>query len=39
MADMGYDISNYEDIHPNYGTLSDWDQLLAGAHARGMRLM
>ncbi|KAJ7197783.1 glycoside hydrolase family 13 protein [Mycena pura] len=38
-ADMGYDISDYRDIDPRYGTLEDYDALLAGVHARGMKLM
>ncbi|KAA1479220.1 glycoside hydrolase family 13 protein [Dentipellis sp. KUC8613] len=38
-ADMGYDIADYEDIDPRYGTLGDWDNLLKGAHERGMKLM
>ncbi|KAG2367105.1 glycoside hydrolase family 13 protein [Suillus spraguei] len=39
LADMGYDISDYEDIDSRYGTLEDWDRLLQGVHARGMKLM
>ncbi|KAJ7237909.1 glycoside hydrolase family 13 protein [Mycena haematopus] len=39
LADMGYDISDYRDIDPRYGTLKDWDNLLAGLHRRGMKLM
>ncbi|KAF7345697.1 Glycoside hydrolase family 13 protein [Mycena venus] len=39
LADMGYDISDYRDIDPRYGTLEDWDNLLAGVHDRGMKLM
>ncbi|KAJ6539974.1 glycoside hydrolase family 13 protein [Mycena vulgaris] len=39
LADMGYDISDYRDIDPRYGTLEDWDKLLAGVHSRGMKLM
>ncbi|GLS04619.1 alpha-amylase [Chitiniphilus shinanonensis] len=39
MADFGYDVSNYTDIHPLFGTLDDFDALLAEAHARGMRLI
>ncbi|TFK66304.1 glycoside hydrolase family 13 protein [Pluteus cervinus] len=39
LADMGYDISDYQDIDPRYGTLEDWDNLLAGVHARGMKLI
>ncbi|KAF7328608.1 Alpha amylase [Mycena sanguinolenta] len=39
LADMGYDISDYRDIDPRYGTLEDWDRLLSEVHARGMKLM
>lgn len=39
LADMGYDISDYEDIDSRYGTLEDWDRLLEGVHTRGMKLM
>lgn len=38
-VDMGYDISDYEDIDPKYGTLADVDDLIAGLKARGMKLM
>jgi len=31
--------SDYEDIDSRYGTLEDWDRLLEGVHARGMKLM
>ena len=37
--DMGYDISDYQDIDPTFGTLADFDELLAGVHDRGMRLV
>jgi oligo-1,6-glucosidase len=37
--DNGYDISDYQDIDPVFGTLADFDELLAGAHARGIRLI
>ncbi|WP_461011302.1 glycoside hydrolase family 13 protein [Streptomyces capparidis] len=37
--DNGYDISDYQDIDPLFGTLADFDELLAAAHARGMRLI
>ncbi len=37
--DNGYDISDYYDIHPEFGTMADFDQLLEGIHARGMRLI
>jgi oligo-1,6-glucosidase len=39
MADNGYDISDYRDIAPEFGTLADFDALVAGLKARGMRLM
>ena len=37
--DMGYDISNYEAIMREFGTMADFDALLAGLHARGLRLI
>ena len=37
--DNGYDISDYDDVDPLFGTLSDLDELIAGLHGRGMRLM
>lgn len=37
--DNGYDIQNYEDIDPLFGTLADYDELIAGAHARGIRIV
>jgi alpha-glucosidase len=39
MADFGYDISDYEDVAPVFGTLADFDALLAAAHARGLRVV
>ena len=39
MADFGYDISNYTDIHPMFGTLEEFDQLLDEIHQRGMKLV
>jgi len=38
-ADSGYDVSDYRDINPDYGTMADFDALLAAAHARGMRVI
>ena len=38
-ADNGYDISDYEAIMPEFGTMADFDHLLAGVHERGMRLI
>ncbi len=37
--DNGYDISDYQDIDPMFGTLADFDELLAQVHARGMKLV
>jgi alpha-glucosidase len=39
MADGGYDVSDYCDIHPTFGTLADADALLADAHALGLRVL
>ena len=33
-GDNGYDISDYQAIQPEFGTMEDFDRLLAGAHAR-----
>ncbi|MBJ7339251.1 alpha-glucosidase [Mycolicibacterium sp.] len=38
-ADNGYDISDYQDIDPLFGTLAEFDELLAQVHDRGMKLM
>lgn len=37
--DNGYDISDYQDIDPAFGSLSDFDALLAAVHERGMKLI
>lgn len=37
--DNGYDISDYQDIDPSFGTLADFDDLLAAVHARSMKLV
>lgn len=37
--DNGYDISDYEDIMDEFGTMSDWEELLKGLHERGIKLM
>ncbi len=39
MVDFGYDVSDYTGIHPVFGTLDDFDRLLAQAHARGLRVI
>jgi oligo-1,6-glucosidase len=38
-ADGGYDISDYNDIQPEFGTLHDFDELLKGLHQRGIKLI
>lgn len=37
-ADNGYDVADYRDIDPDFGTLDDWKELCEGIHQRGMRL-
>ena len=39
MADFGYDVSDYCDVDPQFGTLADFDRLLADAHAKGIRVL
>jgi oligo-1,6-glucosidase len=39
MDDNGYDISDYRDVDPLFGTLADLDELIKELHARGMRLV
>ncbi|MBM7693993.1 alpha-glucosidase [Peribacillus deserti] len=38
-ADNGYDISDYQDIMDEFGTMSDFDELLEEVHARGMKVI
>jgi len=38
-ADNGYDISDYHDIDPMFGTLDEFDALLAKVHEQGMKLV
>jgi alpha-glucosidase len=38
-VDFGYDISNYESVDPQYGTLADMDKLIAQAKQRGIRVI
>ena len=37
--DNGYDISDYQAIMTEFGTMADWEELLATLHARGIRLV
>jgi oligo-1,6-glucosidase len=37
--DNGYDISDYQAIMAEFGTMADWEEMLAGMHARGIRLI
>jgi alpha-glucosidase len=39
MADFGYDIADYCDVDPVFGTLDDFDELVEQAHARGLRVV
>lgn len=39
LRDDGYDVANYMDIHPHFGTLDDFKALLEAAHARGLRVL
>jgi len=38
LADSGYDVADYVDVRPDYGTLADFDTLLTEAHARGIHV-
>jgi oligo-1,6-glucosidase len=38
-VDMGYDISDYQDIHEPYGSLDDCMALIKGCHDRGIKIV
>jgi alpha-glucosidase len=39
MADFGYDVADYRDVDPAFGTLADFDALVEAAHGRGIRVV
>jgi alpha-glucosidase len=39
MKDFGYDVADYKGIHPQYGTMQDFDELLKAVHDRDMKLI
>ena len=39
MADFGYDVADYGDIDGRFGTMADFDRLIADVHGRGMKLI
>lgn len=39
LRDDGYDIANYRDVNPNYGTLEDFRHFIDEAHRRGLRVI
>ncbi|MBA8796276.1 alpha-glucosidase [Friedmanniella endophytica] len=39
LADGGYDVADYRDVHPQLGTLDDFDDLVAAAHAARIRVI
>ena len=39
LRDDGYDISEYENVNPQYGTIEDFKEMLDAAHQRGLRVI
>jgi maltose alpha-D-glucosyltransferase/alpha-amylase len=39
LRDDGYDIADYESIHPSYGTIQDFERFMEEAHKRGIRVI
>ncbi len=39
MADFGYDVSDYRDVHPLFGDLATFDRLVARAHDAGLKIV
>ncbi|HEX2397222.1 MAG TPA: alpha-amylase family glycosyl hydrolase, partial [Solirubrobacteraceae bacterium] len=39
LADFGYDVADYTDVDPAFGTLADFDRLLEACHARGVKVI
>lgn len=39
LRDDGYDIASYDDVHPQYGTLADFREMLDEAHKRGLKVI
>ncbi|WP_421981487.1 alpha-glucosidase family protein [Roseibium sp.] len=39
MDDFGYDVSDYEDVDPMFGSLADFDRMTRAAHERGLKVM
>jgi alpha-glucosidase len=37
--DSGYDVADYQDVDPDYGSLEDFDELIAAARSRGIRVL